>query len=132
MKTKTFRYGNISCRTYLKSVGHGWETAFVFDGRTVFLGNFVNSSEASRWYGIMNREIARFGKKYTVGVKFPVSWFKNFISNHLHRFYYAFLDKIFAKKLHHFDSVSVRDIRNYRRMKKNFSVSKKIAVLKVA
>jgi len=121
MKTKSYSYGDWSWKTYLKKVGSGWETGFLFDGKPIFVGNFIYPQEASRWYALMNREISSFAKTYKVGSNFPAAWFKSFFSNHLYRFYYAYLDKLFAKYNRSYQAAVSRDVRRYKQFAKKFS-----------
>jgi hypothetical protein len=132
MKTKTYSTGKINCRTYCKPVGNGWETGFVFNGRPLFVGNFIHQREANTWYGIMNREISRFAKKYTVGTHFPVTWFTSFVRNHLYRTYYQFLDRIFTRYNRTYNTAVIRDIRKYQRLRKSWTSQKKTPFYKAA
>lgn len=132
MRTKTYRYGKFSCKTYWKTVGNGFETCFVFNGKCIFVGNFIHSQEANRWWGIMNHEIKRFGKKYTTGHCFPVNWVGNFLSNHLYRLYYLYLDRIFSKYNHTYKKALVKDLRTFRQMKKRFHTTHRVPFLKAA
>jgi hypothetical protein len=132
MKTKTFSTGKISCRTYVKTVGHGWETGFVFNGRTLFVGNFIHQREATTWYATMNREISRFARKYTVGTRFPITWFANFVRNHLYKTYYQFLDRTFTRYNRTYNSAVASDIRKYQRLRKTWTSQKRTTFLKAA
>ena len=97
MRTKSYKNGSKSARAYLKKVGNTWESGFVYGGKTLFLGSFTNSSEANAWYGLMNREINKFSKRFTVGRTYPQGWFTSFISNHLQSKYYTFCGKFVPK-----------------------------------
>jgi hypothetical protein len=132
MKTKTFSTGKYNCRTYWKPAGNGWETGFIFNGRPLFVGNFIHKNEATTWYATMNREITRFARKYTVSHQFPVTWFTNFIRNHLYRTYYQFLDRVFTRYNRSYSTAVVRDIRKYQRLRKTWSAQKKAPFYKAA
>jgi hypothetical protein len=132
MKSKTYRYGKYSCKTYYKTVGNGFETGFVFGGKPVFVGNFIHANEAQRWFGIMNHEIRRFGRKYTVGHAFPAPWFMHFMKNHLYKFYYAYLDKLFARYNRDFHRAFTKDFKKYKQMKHRYWTHQKTPFLKAA
>jgi hypothetical protein len=132
MKTKTFASGKYACRTYYKTVGNGFETGFAFGGRTYFVGNFIHAKEATTWYNLMNREIYKFARKYTVGERFPASWFANFVKNHLYKTYYAYLDRLFARYNRDYQRACTRDIRRYQQMKKNYHWDTKKPFFKAA
>jgi hypothetical protein len=97
MKTKRYRNGSLTCRAYQRAVGSGWEVGFDWNGRTVFLSNFVRSAEANRWYALMNREVRAFNARYKVTRAFPKGLYGKFLSSHLYNRYFAFLDRLFAQ-----------------------------------
>ncbi len=130
MKYKTYKYGNYTCKSYYKKAGYGYEVGFYYGEKPIFVGNFVYQQEAKSWYGIMNREIAKFAKKYTAGYKLPFAWFSNFIRNHLYKYYYAYLDKLFARYTRQYDKAYARDYKQYVQKKKYYSTGDKAAYLK--
>jgi hypothetical protein len=75
-------------------VGLGWEVSLHFNGKPLFVSNFVHAKEATQWFSFMNKEVSKFSRKYTTGYKFPLSWFGNFLKNHLYTQYYGWLDKV--------------------------------------
>ncbi len=121
MKTKQYRSGKYTFRSYLKNVGEGFEVGFYFGHDPIFVGNFIHSKEANQWFGIMNRQIRQFSKKYTVGPKFPISWFTNFCKNHLYKCYYTYIDRLLARHNRTFETKFRKDVRKYNRMKRNWS-----------
>ena len=132
MRTKSYRHGKSMGKTYLKSVGEGWETGFIFEGKAVFVGNFVHVKEATEWFSMLNREIRTFSKKYTVGNRFPATWFKHFMKNHLYMSYYSYLDRVFTKHNKNFHQAVVRDIRKYQQLKRNWSSRERMPFIKAA
>jgi len=134
MKSKTYRYGNVTCKAVLCAAGKGWETVFYFNHKPVFVGNFVHSKEALRWWGFMNREISKFGRKYTAGHKFPAAWVSNFLGNLLHKQYYIFLEKLFIGHHRAYQKAFVRDFRRFQtiRKDKSYKLEGKAPILKVA
>jgi hypothetical protein len=132
MKTKTYRYGNVSCKATMKAVGNGWETVFYFNGKQIFVGNFIHLKEATSWWTFMNREISTFAKKYTAGYKFPVSWVSNFLKTSLYKQYYVFLEKIFVGYHRAYTKAYQKDFRHFKSAKKHYHVDRKTPGLKVA
>lgn len=120
MKTKSFGSGKFGCKTYFKTMGHGWETTCVVNGKTVFVGNFIHWNEAARWYATMNRTIRMFAKKFTVGENYPASWFTKFLGNHLYSCYYTYLDRVFAQHKGSYTRAFNKDLRKYKNLKKNW------------
>lgn len=123
MTKKYFGPKNLNCWSYYSPEGEGWEVGFYFQGKPIFVGNFIHKKEATQWYGMMNAEITKFSKRYTFGPKFPVAFFKKFIGNHLYSCYYAHLDKIFTKYKSHFKKAVTSDIRKYSSLKKSWPQS---------
>lgn len=118
MKTKVYRNKNLVCRTYLKSVGNGWECGFIFGGTPIFVGNFIHRPEAVRWFALMNREIRLISKKYAVGKDLPITWCRHLIKNHLYKTYYVFLDRLFVRHRSIANRAVVRDLRQFRQLRK--------------
>jgi hypothetical protein len=132
MKTKTFRNPKVTCKTYIKSVGHGWECGFVYGGKAVFVGNFVHHTEAKQWFSQMNREISRFASRYRVGSSFPKEWFGHFMKNHLYSCYYSFLDRVFERHTRSFHRAVSRDVKHYHKISKGWTGRSRTPFLKAA
>ena len=132
MRSKTYRYGNTSGRTYLKAVGNGWECGFIYGGKTVFVGNFIHSGEATRWFTMMNREILTFGRRFTLGHRLPTAWTTRFLSNRLYSTYYTFLDRIFTQYHRTFNRAVVRDMNQFRRSRRNRTTTDRKTYLRAA
>ncbi len=118
MTKKYFGPKSLNCWSYCTAEGEGWEVGFHFQGKPLFVGNFIHKKEATHWYRTMNAEITKFSMRYTFGPKFPVSFFKKFIGNHLYATYYTFLDKLFVGYKSHFKKAVTTDMRQYSHMKK--------------
>src|SRR5580658_5350385 len=116
MKTKTYRNGTTTCRTYLKNAGSGWEVGFTFGGRTLFVSNFTRSNEANTWYSTMNREIRNFAKRFKVGPGCSKTWYAKFMTNWLYSTYYHFCDRNFTKHTRTYRKVVSSEMRRYRRL----------------
>ncbi len=132
MKTKTYRAQNVRCKSYLKPVGSGFEVGFIFGSKTIFVGNFVHRGEATRWFTQMNKGVRTFSRRYTVGSKFPSTWFGNFLSAFLYRNYYSFVNGVVAK--HQRESLRMVNtgVRKYKRIAKNWEPSERKSILKAA
>src|SRR5271156_4013100 len=132
-KSKTYRYGKTVCKSYSKAVGHGWEVGFYFDGKPLFVGNFIHAKEANDWFRLMNRELIKFSRKYTTGYKFPVTWFSNFLKNHLYTQYYGWLDKVFVGYNRNFKKAWAKNYRTFQATKGRYhNGTKKTPFLKAA
>ncbi|MEO5668484.1 MAG: hypothetical protein ABIR96_10525 [Bdellovibrionota bacterium] len=121
MTKKHFGPKSLNCWSYFTAQGEGWEVGFHFQGRPLFVGNFIHKKEATQWFSKMNSEITKFSGRYTFGPKFPVTFFTKFIGNHLYSTYYSFLDKVFAQHKSHFKKAVSSDLRKYSSLKKTWS-----------
>ena len=132
MTTKSFGPKNLDCWTYWEVAGEGYEAGFVFKGKTLFVGNFIHRKEASEWYKKMNTEITKFSKTYTFGPKFPVSFFKKFITNHLYSSYYTYLDKKFTSYRNQYSKAVTQHQKKYKTLTKEWAPQERAAFYKAA
>ncbi|MEZ4872721.1 MAG: hypothetical protein R2827_10900 [Bdellovibrionales bacterium] len=126
MKTKTYKHGKLTYKSYIKTAGKGYEVGFYEGTKCLFFGNFLHKKEATTWYSMMNREVTKFSKRYWVTPKTPKTFFNKFITNHLHKTYYAWLDKQFAQYNRSYASKWNQDERRYKQMRKNFQTAEKV------
>jgi hypothetical protein len=124
-QTKTYKYGDLTFKTFLKPVGQGYEVSFYCGTKPYFVGNFVHKKEAMMWWGVFNREITTFAKKYWCSDDTPHQWYCHFMSNHLYKTYYKFLDKLFSQYKTTFNSAYFKDVKKYNKIKKTMSPTDK-------
>ena len=132
MRTRGFKLGKYTCKSYFKAVGKGYEVGFQFGGTPVFTGNFIHSKEANAWWTIMNTEFAKFTKKYWVGKTAPISWYSKFVSNHLYKTYYSWLAKEFNRHQRSSTVALKKNERRYHQLKKNWSRTESLPLKKAA
>lgn len=125
MKTKTYQYGPYTFKSYFKAVGNGWEVGFKQGNRTYWVGNFVHKAEATKWWGMFNKEIMNFSKKFNFSANMPFAWYCNFLSNHMYTCYYTWLDKMFNKHETNFKKAYNKDFNRYMKMKKTNTMTTK-------
>ncbi len=125
MKTKTYKYGNWNLKAYFKAVGEGYEVGFHWDGKPLFVGNFVHAKEATRWWGTLNQEIKKFTKKYWSSSETSAVFYKKFFANHLYKTYYTFLDKWFAKYNTTYKIAFKRYEKQYKRLARKWEPTRK-------
>ena len=131
-RSKIYRHGKSIGKTYLRMAGQGFETGFIFDSKTIFVGNFIHALEATLWFTLMNRELRQFARKYAVAEQYPTAWFAHFVRNHLYRTYYAFLNRTFARYNRDFGKALQKDVRKYQRMRRDWRHEELSPFLKVA
>ena len=66
----------------------------------------------------MNKELKTFTKRFGLTEKAPITFYRKFLSNHLYKTYYSYLDKQFAKYERSFN-------RELNSGKKQYSLLKK-------
>ncbi len=132
MKTKTYRSGKTTFRAYMKDCGNGWEVGFFCGTKPLFLGNFIRSTEANRWFTTMNTEIRAFNKRFKVGPRCPKNWYTTFLSGVLYRKYYTFLNKVFVVHNRHYTQAVTRGVKRYNRLNRTWYPNEKERFLKVA
>jgi len=121
MKTKNYKFGHTYLKCHFKTAGLGYEVSVTFAKKTIFVGNFIHKAEATRWWGLMNREIFAFTKTYFLNQKVSKTFYTNFFSNTLYKTYYTFLDKMFVNYNKTYARAVVRDTKKYRSMKKTWN-----------
>jgi len=131
MKNKTYRYGKLTFRAYFKPVGQGFEAGLIHDGKPVFLGNFIHSAEANRWWTKMNAELRTFVRRFKAADTVSKAWYCKFISAHLYTCYYAFLDKHVTQHERNFERQYKGHVRKYNGMKRNWTPKNYFPRLKV-
>jgi hypothetical protein len=105
----------------MKQVGAGFEVGFNFGKTSIFVGNFIHTKEATKWWGVMNKEMKSFTKRYRVGQEASVTWYTKFFANYLYNSYYTFLDQQFNKYQKTFAKAVKHDAKKYVHLKKNWN-----------
>ncbi len=132
MKKHDYYFGNTKCHTYFKEVGHGYEVGFYFGKTSIFVGNFIHAKEATKWWGVMNKEMKTFTKRYAVGGDASFTWYTKFFSHYLYNQYYAFLDQEFAKYQKTFAKACKTDAKKYATFKKGWGTNTNVFHFKKA
>jgi hypothetical protein len=130
MKIKTFGRGKLQCKTYLKTVGEGWEVGVYLHNRVLFAGNFIHAKEAQLWWTRLNREIRVFSSRYPVGKRFPEAWFGAFLGNYIKQVYYKFVNVQIAKHKGLCVKALRQDLRRYQKLKRTWEPREKREFLK--
>ena len=128
MKTTHYRFGGTAFKATLSSAGHGWEVCVTWHKKNLFVGNFIHKAEAVKWWNLMNGEIRSFTKTYWIANKNATTWYANFISNHLYKCYYKFLDKVFVKHTRTYATAVSKNVKKYRTISKGWHHSNRLTV----
>jgi hypothetical protein len=120
MITTTYKYGKHNCKAYKKPVGNGYEVGFYFGPEQIFVGNFIHQKEANAWWTKMNMEVRKFSKRYALPKTASPAFFTKFMTNHLYKAYYTFLDREFTKYTRTYTQNCRQFERKFMRSKKNW------------
>jgi len=112
--SKHYKFGPYMLKCYFKPVGNGFEVGMTHAGRTYFVGNFVHQAEAKKWWGMMNSSITTFGKKYWMSNETPFPWYCHFLTTHMYKAYYSYLDKLFSKYNKTYDKAFSQNLRRFK------------------
>lgn len=118
MKTKNYRFGNRTIKSYCKTAGSGWECGVVWNKKTIFVGNFIRRAEMTKWWSQMNTELTRFVRRHRIHTKTTNAFYGRYISNHLYKTYYTFLDRAFSKYNRTYKSALNKNVRTYKTMQR--------------
>ena len=132
MKTKSYKHGKYTYKAYLKPVGQGYEVGFYFSGKPLFVGNFLHLNEANAWYTEMTKQISGFTKKYWVTPQSPRTFYNKFITQHLYKVYYSFLDKYFSKYTREYTREFNKHEKKYKQLKKDWTPTEQVHFKKAA
>lgn len=120
MTTTTYKYGKHTCKAYKKPVGNGYEVGFYFGPTQIFVGNFIHQKEANAWWTKMNMEVRKFSKRYALPKSASPAFFTKFMTNHLYKAYYTFLDREFTKYTRTYTQNCRQFERKFTSIKKNW------------
>lgn len=96
MITKNFNCGDYTIKAYYKKAGTGWEIGYKFNNKTCFVSNFIDRSEAAKWWMMSQKYMTTFCKNEIVS-EMPMNFFGNFMGNFMYNHYYSFVKTVVAK-----------------------------------
>lgn len=132
MKQKTFKSGTFTCKSTLRQVGHGFEVCFTQGKKVLFVGTFTRSTEANVWFSHMNREVRKLGRRFSVGQKWPVTWFHHLVTSTLNKRFVAFQARFLVREARNATRVERRCVRQYRRLARRWEGTNRRPLLRAA
>lgn len=119
-KNKHYKFGHMGFKTYYRPAGHGYEIGMTYEGKNIFVGNFVHKTEANYWWKQMNHDMKSFLHSYEYYPTASSTWYCKFVGNYMYKNYYAWLDKAFNKYTREFKKASASDYKNYKKYEKTY------------
>lgn len=119
-KNRNYEFGDMTFKCFFRPVGFGYEVGITYNSKPVFFGNFVHKSEALYWWRKMTTEMSKFCKHYDFIPTASKVWYTKFVSNHIYKTYYTFLDQWFNKHTKTYKKAAVRDLKNYKKIEKRY------------
>ena len=132
MRKHTYKHGKYTYKTYLKPAGKGFEAGIICAGKPLFVGNFLYKKEANAWFTEMTNQLKTFTRKYWITPEAPKSFYFNFLSKHLYKNYYKFLDKQFAKYERTFNKEFNLQEKKYKNLRKEWHTTEQVPFKKSA
>jgi len=120
MKFKNYKFGQMTFKSYFKAAGQGYEVGVTYQGKNVFVGNFVHLTEARQWWTLMHKHMRSFVAQHEFVPTASTGWYLKFLGNFLYKPYYGWLDKTFAKYQKSYSKDFFRDNRKYKMLEKNY------------
>lgn len=105
---------------YFRTYGPNYEVGIMWEGKTIFFGNFISKPEAMTWYKQLTKEMSYFLKHYTYMPNMKMPWYLNFARNYFYTAYYRFLDRAFTKYTRTFKKAYATDMKMYKKFESKF------------
>lgn len=133
MKQKMYAHGKHKFKAYFMVAGHGYEVGLKQGAKkTLFMSNFVHKEEAFEWYQMMCKEIESFCKKYWVSSDCSYQWYCKFVSNHLYKMYYTFVDKKLVSHCKTYQREFGKDFKKYKTLARHWHKEAQVPFRKCA
>ncbi len=118
--TKTFYCGNFVFTGYYIKAGTGWEIGYKFNNKKYFVSNFVNQTEATKWWTMSQKFMANFCKtEYYPNMN--VAFFGTFMGNYLYTQYYSYLKGVISKNYTYSQKIYKKDFAQYKKYKSTYA-----------
>lgn len=121
IKAKSYYFGDLKFEAYFRPAGFGWECGVKYEGKPVYVGNFVHKAEANAWWKEMNTYLKSFFGKYEYMEGAPTAWYPKFVSHYMYKHYYSYLDKVFAGHTRTYNKHWNQDVKSYKKYSRRFA-----------
>ena len=118
--TKTFYCGDFNFKAYFVKAGAGWEIGYKFNNKTYFVSNFIDHTEATKWWTLSQRHMTHFCKtEYYPNMN--KAFFGNFMGNYLYTHYYNFLKGVINKHYQVSTRSYKKDFAQYKKYRSTYA-----------
>src|SRR3954470_2189941 len=116
--TKVFKCGDHTLKGYYVKAGQGWEIGYKIGNKTCFVSNFVNQTEATKWWDLSQKLVTGFSKT----VLYPtinVAFLSGLVGNYLNTEYYGFLKGIISKNHSVSQKIYRKDFAQFKKVQRS-------------
>ncbi len=118
--TKTFYCGDITFKGYFVKAGNGWEIGYKFNNKNYFVSNFIDQTEATKWWALSQKWVSTFCKtEYYPNLN--KAFFGSFMGNYMYTQYYNFLKGIISKNYQFSNKSYKKDFAQYKKFKSTYA-----------
>lgn len=114
-KTKNYKFGKMTFKSYFKTVGNGFEVGLTFHGKPFFVGNFIHQAEATKWWNMMGTYCKKFFASHTYMPTASETWYCKYFGHFMYKNYYSFLDKEFTKYQKTYTKKTLQFSKHYKK-----------------
>ncbi len=118
--TKTFTWGDYTFKGYFMKAGNGYEIGYKFNNKNYFVSNFIDYTEATKWWTMSQKCMTTFCKTdYFPNMN--KAFFGGFMGNFLYSEYYSYLRGVIAKNYTGFNKNYKKDYSRFTKFRNEYT-----------
>ena len=116
--TKNFKCGDHTLKGYYVKAGQGWEIGYKIGNKTCFVSNFVNQTEATKWWALSQKLVNTYCKT-VVYPTINVAFLCGLVGNYLNAEYYGFLKGVISKNFTSSQRLYKKDFAQFKKIQRS-------------
>ena len=120
MMMKNFTCGEYTFKGYYKKAGTGFEIGYRFNNKTYFVSNFIDQTEAAKWWTMSQKFMTTFCKNEFYP-HMDKSFFGTFMASFMYNHYYTFVKTMAAKHFTFSQKNYKKDFARYSKFKSTYA-----------